>query len=154
MNQERRLRTGKGMKRRRKGTRFEGNLSGAAMYSRSRVFGDNYHGLHKKAYDYNPLYYEPRGLERGEVVKVQQKDTYQKSLEAVEEKRSLEHLVGDGAVKSDVRMEQVEKGILKSMEKLEAEEKHKTIWEDQERLEKKKRHDELLREMERKPVGK
>ncbi|MEK7359954.1 MAG: hypothetical protein AAB422_06230, partial [Planctomycetota bacterium] len=154
MNQERRLRTGKGMKRRRKGPGLKAIFLVLLCTAAAAFLVIIIMGYIKKAYDYNPLYYEPRDLERGEVVKVQQKDTYQKSLEAVEEKRSLEHLVGDGAVKSDVRMEQVEKGILKSMEELEAEEKHKTIWEDQERLEKKKRHDELLREMERKPVGK
>ncbi len=154
MNQERRLRTGKGMKRRRKGPRlltiFLVLLSTAAAAFLVIIILDYI----KKAYDYNPIYYEPRDLERGEVVKVQQKDIYQKSLETIEEKKSLEHIVGADAVKSDVKMEQVEKGILKSLEELASEEKHKTIWEDTERLEKKRRHEELLKEMERNPVKK
>ena len=110
-------------------------------------------GYIRKAYDYNPLYYDPRDLERGEVVKEQQKDTYQKSLEVIEGKKALGHIEGDDAVKSDVHIEQIEKKILKSLEELEAEEKHKTIWEDQERLEKKRR-DELLKEIEKKPAEK
>jgi chromosome condensin MukBEF MukE localization factor len=110
-------------------------------------------GYVKKAYEYDPLYYEPRDLERGDVVKEQQKDTYQKSLEAVEEKKALSHLTNEEGVKSEIHREQVEKGIRESLEGLEAEEKHKTIWEDQERLEKKKR-DELLKELEKKPTAK
>ncbi len=154
MNQERRLRSGKGIKHRRGRpgllTIFLVILgSAAAAFLAITVVG-----YIRKAYDYNPLYYDPRDLERGEVVKEQQKDTYQKSLETVEEKRALAHIVGDNAVKSDVRMEQVEKGILKSLEELEAEEKHKTIWEDLERLEKKRRQEELLHEMGKTPVKK
>lgn len=154
MNQERRLRSGKGIKHRRGRpgllTIFLVILgSAAAAFLAITVVGHI-----RKAYDYNPLYYDPRDLERGEVVKEQQKDTYQKSLETVEEKRALAHIVGDNAVKSDVRMEQVEKGILKSLEELEAEEKHKTIWEDLERLEKKRRQEELLHEMGKTPVKK
>ncbi len=154
MNHERRPRTGKGLKRRRKGPGLKTIFLVLLCTAATAFLVIIIMGYIKKAYDYNPQYYEPRDLERGEVVKVQQKDTYQKSLETVEEKRALEHIAEDDAVKSDVRMEQLEKGILKSLEELEAEEKHKTIWEDQERLEKKKRQDELLKEMERSPVGK
>ncbi|MBF8277920.1 MAG: hypothetical protein HW390_2993 [Candidatus Brocadiaceae bacterium] len=154
MNQERRLRTGKGIKRRRKRPGLLAIFLVLLCTAAAAFLVIFIMGYIKKAYDYNPQYYEPRDLERGEVVKVQQKDTYQKSLETVEEKRALEHIVEDDAVKSDVRMEQVEKGILKSLEELEAEEKHKTIWEDLERLEKKKRQDGLLKEMERNPVKK
>ncbi|MEK6739158.1 MAG: hypothetical protein AABY74_10890, partial [Planctomycetota bacterium] len=152
--QERRLRTGKGMKRRRKGPGLKAIFLVLLCTAAAAFLVIIIMGYIKKAYDYNPLYYEPRDLERGEVVKVQQKDTYQKSLETVEERKVLEHIVGDNAIKSDTQLEQVEKGILKSLEELEAEEKHKTIWEDQERLEKKKRQEELLKEMERNPAGK
>ena len=154
MNQERRFRTGKGMKRRRKRPGLLAIFLVLLCTAAAAFLVIIIMGYIKKAYDYNPQYYEPRDLERGEVVKVQQKDTYQKSLETVEEKKALEHIVGDDTGKSDVRMEQLEKGILKSLEELEAEEKHKTIWEDQERLEKKKHHDELLKEMERNPAQK
>lgn len=154
MNQERRFRTGKGMKRRRKRPGLLAIFLVLLCTAAAAFLVIIIMGYIKKAYDYNPQYYEPRDLERGEVVKVQQKDTYQKSLEAIEEKRALENLVGDDAVKSGVRMEQVEKGILKSLEELEAEEKHKTIWEDQERLEKKRRQEALLKGMEKNPVKK
>src|SRR4030067_3627220 len=119
MNQERRPRTGKGMKRRRKGPSLKAIFLVLLCTAATAFLVIIIMGYIKKAYDYNPLYYEPRDLERGEVVKVQQKETYQKSLETVEEKRALEHIVGGGVVKSDVRMEQLEKGILKSLEELE-----------------------------------
>ncbi len=154
MNQERRIRTGKGMKRRRKGPGLKAIFLVMLCTAAAAFLVIIVMGYIKKAYEYNPQYYDPRDLERGEVVKVQQKDTYQKSLETVEEKRALEHIVGDNAVKSDVRMEQVEKRILKSLEELASEEKHKTIWEDQERLEKKRRQEELQKEMERNPAQK
>lgn len=153
MNQERRLRTGKIIKHRKRKPRSLTIFlivlgSAAAAFLAITIVG-----YIQKAYDYNPLYYEPRDLERGEVVKGQQKDTYKKSLEEVAGKKALSRTVNEDAVKSEISIEQVEKRIRESLEGLEAEEKHKTIWEDQERLEKKKR-DELLKELGKKPSAK
>lgn len=153
MNQKRRLRTGKRIKHRRRRPRLLTILLVVLGSAAIAFLAITIVGYIRKAYDYNPLYYDPRDLERGEVVKEQQKDIYQKSLEVVEEKKALGHIEGDDAVKSDVHIEQIEKKIRKSLEELEAEEKHKTIWEDQERLEKKRR-DELLKEIEKKPAEK
>lgn len=153
MNQKRRLRTGKRIKHRRRRPRLLTILLVVLGSAAIAFLAITTVGYIRKAYDYNPLYYDPRDLERGEVAKYQQKDTYKKSLEAVAEKKALSHIVNEGAAKSEIRIEQVEKRIRKSLEELEAEEKHKTIWEDQERLEKKRR-DELLKEIEKKPAEK
>ena len=81
-------------------------------------------------FHYNPPYYEPRDLERYEVVKEGEEKTLGKTLEHIEQEKAPKYLKYEDSVKTEERIGQEKKKVEETLKKLEAEEKHKTIWEE------------------------
>lgn len=79
---------------------------------------------------YNPPYYEPRDLERGETVKESQKETLKKSLEQIEKEGAFKYLKYRDIIRTEELSEQEKKRLEELFGKIEEEEKYKTIWEE------------------------
>lgn len=78
---------------------------------------------------YNPQYYEPKDLERGEAVKETQKETLEKLLKRLEQEDTLKYSEDKETTKAKELLDQKKKEIIEALKKLEEEERHKTIWE-------------------------
>ncbi len=81
-------------------------------------------------FHYNPSYYEPRDLERGEVVKDDVEKMLGKSLEEAEQEKALKYIKYKDIVKTEEKLVQEKFKLEETRKKMEEEERHKTIWEE------------------------
>ena len=79
---------------------------------------------------YNPPYYEPRDLERYEVVKEGEKKTLETSLEEVGQEKAQKYLKYKDTVKTEEQLAREKRKLKETLKKLEEEEQHKKIWEE------------------------
>ena len=79
---------------------------------------------------YKPQYYEPRDLERYEVVKEGEEKTLGKSLEQIEQGKAQKYLKYKDTVKTEEQLEREKRKLQETLKKVEEEERHKTIWEE------------------------
>jgi len=82
-------------------------------------------------FHYNPSYYEPRDLERDEVVKEGVEMMLEMSLEEVEQEKAQKYLKYKDTVQTEEHVEQEKRKLQETLKKMEEEGRHKTIWEEQ-----------------------
>lgn len=126
-------------------------LFGAAVLA---YFGLKLAGCIQKAYVYNPPYYEPRDIERGEAEKWDMMQELGKSAEQLERERTEKYLKYRDAARTEDAMEQERLKIIQRLQALQEEERHKTIWEkgqaqEEERLYNRLKEIEVWKEQER-----
>ena len=79
---------------------------------------------------YKPQYYEPRDIERYEVVKEGEVKTLGKSLEEVGQEKAQKYLKYKDIVRTEEGIDREKKELEETLKKLQEEERHKTIWEE------------------------